>query len=224
MKSSILAFALLAVATTAYGQAAKPGATGPIALQATLVTESAPVLQALPNGGTKKTYAVTSVRYTNREVLDAMRLAALLDGTISGWTLARFTDANDVGNLYAVKSGKTAVAVPTTLLTQPVVQGHADSGTLTKSTANSPELPNLSRRAYVSLTVKGGACTSAGLQNLGAAGLKTGATTTPVITHTESFDIAGKGSSGNSIVTGTYKIQRSVPVNLAPFFPGNAVP
>ncbi|BCU79098.1 hypothetical protein [Luteolibacter sp. LG18] len=224
MKSIILVTAGLLGAASAYGQTIKPGVNAPIAVSATIVTEGAPVVQQLPNGGNKKTYAVTSVRFTNREILEAMRAANLLDGSVSGWVLTRFTNANDVGNLYAAKQGKAAVAVPAALLTQPVVQGKADSGTTTKDTANSPELPALTRRAYTTLTVKAGPGSGIGTQTLKSAVLKIGTSSNTVITRTESFDLSGKGGTGNSIYTGTYKVQRANPINLTPYFPGVAVP
>jgi len=224
MKSIILVTAGVLGAASAYGQTVKPGANAPIAVSTTVVTEGAPVTQQLPNGGTKKTYAVTSARFTNREILDAMRAANLLDGTISGWVLTRFTNANDVGNIYAAKQGKAAVAVPTSLLTQPVVQGKADSGTLTKNTSNSPELPSLTRRAYATLTFKGGAGSAIGTQTLKSATLKIGDSSNTVIARTETFDLSGKAATGNAIYTGTYKVQGANPINLTPFFPGAAVP
>ncbi|MGC4015938.1 MAG: hypothetical protein QM755_15645 [Luteolibacter sp.] len=224
MKSFILVSAGVLAAASAHAQAVKPGSNAPVTVSATVVTEGAPVVQQLPNGGNKKTYAVTSVRFTNREILDVMRASNLLDGSVSGWIITRFTNANDVGNLYAAKQGKAAVAVPVSLLTQPVVQSKADSGTTTKNTSNSAELPSLTRRAYSTFSFNGGAGSATGTLNIKSAVLKVGDSSNTVLTRTESYDFTGKAATGNAIYTGTYKIQRANPFNLAPFFPGSTTP
>lgn len=225
MKPAIFAFSGLLLAASAQAQTVtpKPGTSAPLTLQATVTTENAPTSQPLPNGASRKTYTVATVRLGNKEILESMRVASLLDGSVTGWTLSRLANPASEGNLYAIKTGKPAVAVPANLLTQPTVLAKADTGTVTKA-ANGTEVPNITRNLYTNFSVLNGATSSAGTFNLRASNIKIGAVTTIVQTRVETINFIGKGSAANSVMSGSYRIQRAIPSNLGPYFPGSTVP
>lgn len=219
--SSLLLLGLLSAAPL-HAQTAKPGTYSPVFFDSVITTQATPVVTPI-TGGTRTTYASTSVRFTNREILDAMRAANLLDGTISGWQIARLANPEGVGRLYATKSGKAGVLVPANLLTDPVVTNSAAAGTVATATAGGG-LTNLNRRSYGTINVRGGACNVGGSQTLRSSELKIGTTTTLVLNRVDLFSIVGKAATPDSVVTGTYRIQRSAPGNLAPYLPGSTVP
>lgn len=214
-------FGLLAMAS-AHGQV-KPGTINPLLFEATITTENAPTLTNLPGGAKRKKYTTSAVRLINRDILEAMRVGSLLDGTLVGWTLNRAASANGTGNIYALKAGKTAVAVPANLLTQPAVQGTATTGTESVP-ATGASKPNLTRKAYATLNVRQGASSATGTQVLKSATVKTGTTNTVVATQTDNFSVTGKSGTGVGIISGSYRTSRTQLVNLTPFFPGVTVP
>ena len=163
------------------------------------------------------------VRFTNREILDAMRVATLLDGTISGWQLARLANPAGVGRLYALKSGKAGVLVPANLLTDPVVTNSAATGVETAATGGST-LTNLNRKVFGTISVRGGSGNVAGSQVLKSSELKLGSTTTLVLNRTDSLTVVGKAAAANSVVTGSYRTQRPTPGDLSPSLPGSTGP
>lgn len=222
MKSIVFTiFGLLGIATV---QAqSKPGSISPLLFEATIVTQNAPIDQNLPNGAKRRTFTTTGLRFVNRDILEGMRAAALLDGTIQGWLLARIANEAGVGNLYAIKKGKTAVAVPATLLTQPAPQGTATVGT-TFIPAAGAEQPNLIRRTYATLDVRQGASNAAGVQTLKFGNLRIGTTTHVVATQIDNFNVIGKSGTGTGIISGTYRTARPQLANLIAFFPGATVP
>lgn len=222
MKFAILSFALGSGAAFAQTPAVKPGTIATVSLSATIATESV-VTQNLSGGAKRKTYTTGTVRLLSRDILEAMRTASLLDGNIKGWTLSRLANTSDVGNLYATKAGKTAVAVPATLLTQPVVQSYASTGTVI-TPATGAETVKLKRQAYATLTVRGGASNAAGNQKLVGGGVKIGSQVTPVLLRSESYSLIGKAATGNSVIGGTYTTSQSSPINLTPLLPGATAP
>lgn len=225
MKFHILPILGVLAMSNAHGQAVKPGTINPLLFEATITTENAPTEVNIPGGGGKrKTYTTSSVRFLSRDILEAMRVASLLDGTIVGWSLNRVASANGVGNIYALKNGKTAVAVPANLLTQPVNQGTATTGNEVVPTTGATK-PNLIRKAYATLNVRAGASSATGSQTLKFATVKNGATNTIVATQVDNFTVAGKaGGAATGIISGTYRTQRTLLANLTPFFPGATVP
>jgi hypothetical protein len=223
MKFHILPILGVLATASAHGQAVKPGTINPLLFEASITTENAPTQVNLPGGAKRKTYTVSTVRFVNRDILEAMRVASLLDGTIVGWSLNRAASANGTGNIYALKNGKTAVAVPANLLTQPVNQGTATTGNEVVP-ATGPTKPNLVRKAYATLNVRNGASSATGTQILKFATVGTGASATIVATQTDNFAVAGKSGTGTGIISGTYRTQRTLLANLTPFFPGATVP
>ena len=218
MKSIALSlFAVLGMAT-AHGQAPVPGTTATLLFESTITTENAATTVPAPSGGTRSTFTTSSVRYINRDILEAMRIASLLDGTLTGWTLNRLATANGVGNIYATKPGKVAVPVPANLLTQPVNQGTATTGTVVTPTTGAPK-PNLIRRAYATLNIRNGASTGTGTQVLKWTTFRSGATTAVVETRTDNFTVAGRSATGVGIIGGSYRVVTPKPVNLAPLLP-----
>ncbi|MEK7949186.1 hypothetical protein [Luteolibacter soli] len=222
MKPFVFPLLALAGLTTAYGQAPKPGSIAPVLLEATITTENPPTTSNV-QGGVRKTFTTSSVRYINRDILEAMRVANLLDGTLTGWMIQRLADPTGAGNLYATKAGKLAVAVPATLLTQPVAQGMARNGTEFTPTGGAPK-PSLFSRTFASLNVKNGACTAFGSQTFKAGTFKSGATTTTVQLLSESYNLTGKSGTGVGIVTGTYRSTTSRAADLSTMLPPAAVP
>ncbi|MCW1884564.1 hypothetical protein OKA04_07455 [Luteolibacter flavescens] len=222
MKSFV--FPLLAIAglATAHGQTAKPGTISPVLVEATIITENAPTTGNV-QGGVRKTYTTSSVRFINRDILEAMRVANLLDGTLTGWTIQRLANPSGVGNVYATKPGKTAVAVPATLLTQPVAQGTATTGTEFTPTGGATK-PTLFRRVSATLNVKNGASSAFGTQTVKSANFKAGSTTTPVVTITENYNLTGKSGTGVGVLVGSYRVTKAKPADLSALLPGNAVP
>lgn len=224
MKAIVFPVLAALLAAAAHGQAVKPGSIAPLVFEATITTENPPVNVTLPNNaGVRSTYSVSSVRYTNREILEAMRVASLLDGSLTGWSIRRLANAAGVGNLYAIKLGKTAVAVPANLLTQPVVQGVAATGTQVTPTTGVVR-PNLMRRIYAGLNVRNGASTASGNQALKSAILVTPTGNFPVVTETDQLTVVGRSGSGSGVLSGSYRISRVLPANLTPLLPGAAVP
>lgn len=222
MKSIVFTiFGLLGIAG-AQAQS-KPGSISPLLFEATITTQNNPVDQNLPGGAKRRTFTTSAVRFTNRDILEAMRAGALLDGTIAGWVLARVADANGVGNLYALKTGKTAVAVPANLLTQPAAQGTATTGNAIIP-ATGPQLPNLVRRSYNTLNVRQGASSAFGTQVLKFGTLRIGTTNHIIATQTDALAVTGKSGTGTGIVTGNYRTARPQLTNLIALFPGNTVP
>jgi hypothetical protein len=63
-----------------------------------------------------------------------------------------------------------------------------------------------------------------GSQGLRSSELRLGTTTTLVLNRIESLTVVGKASAASSVVTGTYRTQRSTPADLAPYLPGSTVP
>lgn len=223
MKFHILPILGVLAMANAHGQAVKPGTINPLLFTASITTENAPTQVNLPGGAKRKTYTTSTVRFVNRDILEAMRVASLLDGTIVGWSLNRAASANGTGNIYALKTGKTAVAVPANLLTQPVNQGVATTGTEVVP-ATGPTKPNLARKVYATLNVRNGASSATGTQILKFATVGTGAAATIVATQTDNLALNGKSGTGVGIISGSYKTQRTLLVNLTPYFPGAAVP
>ena len=222
MKSFLFTiFGLLGIAS-AQAQS-KPGSISPLLFEATITTQNNPVDQNLPGGAKRRIFTTSSVRFTNRDILEAMRAGALLDGTIAGWSLARIANAAGVGNLYAIKPGKTAVAVPANLLTQPVAQGSATVGS-TLIPATGAEQRNLVRRSYNTLNVRQGASSAFGTQTLKFGILRIGTTNHVVATEIDVFGVTGRSGTGTGIVTGTYRTARPQLTNLIALFPGDAVP
>lgn len=213
---------LLGIAASAQAQS-KPGSISPLLFESTITTQNAPVDQNLPQGAKRRIFSTTSVRFINRDIIEAMRAATLLDGTILGWTLVRAADANGVGNLYAIKPGKTAVAVPANLLTQPAEQGSATTGSSIIPATGAPR-PNLIRRTYATLNVRQGASTAAGTQTLKFGLLQIGTTQHVVATQMDHFGITGKSFTGVGIISGTYRTLRPQVSNLITLFPGATVP
>ena len=218
----LLLTGLLAAAPLHAQTTTKPGTATLVSLDSVITTQATPVVTPV-TGGTRTTYSSTSLRFTNREILEAMRAATLLDGTITGWQLARLANPAGVGRLYALKSGKAGVLVPATLLTEPVVTNSASTGTETVATGGAT-LTNQNRRVFGTISVRGGTGNVGGGQVLKSSELKLGTTTTLVVNRSESFSVVGKASSANSVVTGTFRTQRSTPGDLAPYLPGSTVP
>jgi hypothetical protein len=222
MKSFVFTISALLGIASAQAQS-KPGSISPLVFSATITTQNAPIDQNLPNGAKRRLFTTSAVRFTNREILEGMRAAALLDNSIQGWSLARIANPAGVGNLYAIKQGKTAVAVPATLLTQPAVQGSATTGN-SFIPATGAEQPNLVRRSYATLDVRQGASSAAGTQTLKFGNLRIGTTTTVVATQADNFNVYGKSNTGVGIVSGTYRTARPQLANLIALFPGATVP
>jgi hypothetical protein len=220
MKSLVFPLLALAGLATAHGQTAKPGSISPVLFEATITTENPPTTTNV-QGGVRKTFTTSSVRYINRDILEAMRQANLLDGTLTGWTIQRLADPNGVGNIYATKAGKAAVLVPAALLTQPVAQGTATTGTEFTPTGAAPK-PNLFRRTHANLTVKNGASTGFGSQAIKTGSFKSGTTTTQVQLMTENFNVTGKVGTGTGIVTGSYRTANPRPADLSTLLPAPA--
>lgn len=217
MKSFIYPLIAVAGLATAYGQAPRPGSSGTVLFEATITTENAPTTTNV-NGGVRKTLTTSSVRYINRDILEAMRGAGLLDNVLTGWTIKRLADPAGVGNIYAVKSGKAAVAVPATLLTQPVAQGTARTGTEFTPTGGTAK-PSLFSRTYATLNVKNGATAAFGSQTTKSGTFKSGTTSTTVQLLTENYNVTGKAGTGVGIVTGSYRTTGAKAANLAPLLP-----
>ena len=224
MKSLVFpVFSLLACAA-AQAQSAKPGTIATLLFESTITTENTPSTVNLPGGGgTRTSYTTSAVRYINRDILEAMRVASLLDGTLTGWTLSRLANPAGAGNLYATKPGKAAVPVPANLLTEPVVQGSATTGTVITPAGEAPK-PNLLRRAHVSLDVRGGAGTGFGIQSLKWTTFRSGTTSTVVATRTDNYNVTGKSGTGTGIVTGSYRTVVPKATDLSTLLPGPAVP
>ncbi len=217
-------FALLGLATAPGQTVPKPGTISPVLFESTITTQNAPAVVNLPGGGgTRSTLTTSAVRYINRDILEAMRIASLLDGTLTGWTLSRLANPAGVGNLYATKAGKAAVAVPANLLTQPVVEGSASTGSIVTPTTGTPK-PNVSRRAYVTLNIRNGASSGFGIQTLKWSTFRSGTTNTVVTLQTDNFNVNGKSGTGTGIIAGSYRTQAPKPADLAPLLPGTAVP
>lgn len=213
---------LLAIANTAHAQS-KPGSVTPLLFEATVTTEKTPVDVNLPQGAKRRIFSTNVTRLVNRDVLDAMRIAALLDGTIVGWTLVRAADATNAGNIYAIKAGKTAVAVPANLLTQPAVQGTATTGSIIIP-ATGAQRPNLVRRIYATLNVQQGASSANGTQTLKFGTVQIGNTNHVIATEVDNYTINGKTATGNGVISGSYRMQRPALGNLIALFPGATVP
>ena len=128
-----------------------------------------------------------------------------------------------VGNLYATKAGKAAVAVPANLLTQPVVEGSASTGSIVTPTTGNPK-PNLSRRVYVTLAIRNGASSGFGIQTLKWSTFRSGSTSTVVTTQTDNFSLNGKSGTGTGIIAGSYRTQAPKAADLSSLLPGSAVP
>lgn len=223
MKSIVFPILGLLGLAAANAQTVKPGSVSPLLFESTITTENAPTNTPLPGGAVRRAFTTSSVRFVNRDILEAMRVATLLDGVLVGWTLVRAGDANGVGNIYAIKPGKAAVAVPANLLTQPVALGTATTG-VSVIPATGPAKPNLIRRTYASLNVRGSASTAAGTQLLKFGTLKVGTTLNIVNTQTDNFNVTGKSPTGTGIIAGSYRTLRPSILNLTPFFPGATVP
>ncbi|QJE95411.1 hypothetical protein [Luteolibacter luteus] len=223
MKFHLLPILGVLAMASAHGQTVKPGTINPLLFEASITTENAPTQVNLPNGAKRKTYTTSTVRFLNRDILEAMRVASLLDGTIVGWSLNRVASPNGVGNIYALKNGKTAVAVPANLLTQPVNQGTATTGNEIVPATGATK-PNLVRKAYATISVRNGAGSAAGTQTLKFATVGSGSSATIVATQMDNFAVTGKSGTGTGIVSGNYRTQRTLLANLTPFFPGATVP
>jgi len=218
MKSITMSlFAILGMAA-AHGQSPVPGTTAAVLFESTITTENAPATVPIPTGGTRSTLTTSSVRYINRDILEAMRIASLLDGTLTGWTINRLANANGVGALYATKPGKVAVPVPANLLTQPVNQGTATIGTIVTPTTGAPK-PNLIRRGYATLNVRNGPSSASGTQVLKWTTFRSGTTTAVVESRTDTFTVTGRSAAGVGIIAGSYRVVSPKPVNLAPLLP-----
>lgn len=246
MKHTIIlpCLGLLALATAnAQTTTPKPGTVAPAVLQATLVNENAPANTTV-TGGVRSTYSSATVRISNREILNAMAVAtvaaptavppvaaaaARLDGSIAGWSIARVADATGAGKLYAIKAGKAAVAVPAHLLIQPVVTGQARAGTIITPTTGTATV-NTTAKAYGTASVLNGTGSVSGTDTLKSAVLKSGTTSSVVLTRTENYTIIGQRSNftGVTLAAGTvnasFRIPRSTPTNLVTLFPGTATP
>lgn len=224
MKATILSFALLGTGLSfAQSTTVKPGTIATVNLKVTVTTENPVIVQNLSGGAKRKLYKTTATKLLSRDILESMRTANLLDGTLKGWSLSRLADLTDKGNLYATKNGKTAVAVPATLLTQPTVQSGALSGTLTVP-ASGPQSGKLDQLVYSTFTVKGAPATAGGTLRLTSSQVKVNNQNTAVTLRTESYSLVGKGTTATSVISGTYGSSQSVAVNLISLLPGNAVP
>lgn len=218
MKSIAMSlFAVLGMAVS-HGQSPVPGTTSTVLFESTITTENAPTTVPLPTGGTRSTLSSSAVRFINRDILEAMRIASLLDGTLTGWTISRLATANGVGALYATKPGKVAVPVPANLLSQPVNQGTASSGTIVAPASGAPK-PNVIRRAYATLNVRNGPSSASGTQVLKWTTFRAGATTAVVESRTDTFTVTGRSATGVGIIAGSYRVTSPKPVNLAPLLP-----
>ncbi len=224
MKFTILPIAGLLAMASAHGQnTVKPGTIHPLVVATTITTENTPTETTLPGGAKRKRYTTSTVRFGNRDILEAMRVASLLDGSLAGWALYRAAGADGSGDLYALKTGKTAVAVPANLLTHPANQGTATTGTETVPATGTPR-PSLRRKVYATLNVRAGASAATGTQILNSAVANTGGSGTVVITQLDSLTLNGRSGTGTGIVLGKYRTQRARLVNLTPFFPGSTEP
>ena len=224
MKLLIIPLFALAGLSTAGAQSVKPGTIAPLLFEATITTQNAPTVVNLPGGdGTRSTLGTSAVRFLNRDILEAMRVASLLDGTLTGWTLSRLANPAGVGNIYATKAGKAAVAVPANLLTQPVVEGSATTGSIVTPTTGTPK-PNLSRRVYVTLNIRNGASSGFGIQTLKWSTFRSGNTSTVVTTQTDNFSLSGKSGTGTGIISGSFRTVSPKPTDLSILLPGAAVP
>lgn len=222
MKSFIIPLLGLLGIANVHAQA-KPGSITPLLFEATVTTEKTPVDVNLPNGAKRRVFGTNTTRLVNRDILEAMRIAALLDGSIAGWSLFRAADAANAGNIYAIKAGKPAVAVPANLLTQPAVQGTATTGS-TIIPATGAQRPNLVRKIYATLNIQQGASSATGTQTLKFGTLPIGTTNHIVATQVDNLTLNGKTATGNGIISGKYRMSRPALGNLIVFFPGATVP
>ncbi|OYV07112.1 MAG: hypothetical protein CFE26_02760 [Verrucomicrobiales bacterium VVV1] len=222
MKPAFLLLTGLLAAAPLHAQTTKPGTASLVFFDSVITTQATPVVTPV-TGGTRTSYSSTAVRFSNREILDAMRVASLLDGTIAGWQLGRLANPAGVGRLYALKSGKAGVLVPANLLTEPVVTNSAATGAESTATGGAT-LTNLNRKVFGTVNVRGGAGNVAGSQVLRSTELKLGSTTTLVQNRGDTFTVIGKAATATSVVSGNYQTLRSTPGDLAPYLPGSTVP
>lgn len=222
MKLGIISTISLLLLAHAQAATTKPGTVSKVQFATVITTEGTPT-QASVTGGTRTTYASTSVRFGNRELLTAMNTAKLLDNTITGWSLVRLAGVTNSGNLYAVKTGKAAVAVPANLLTQPTTVASARNGVLLTPTTGTA-VPAIKAETFGTLNVKGSAASSYGKQQFAAVKLTSGSTTTVIQTQAQSVKIVGKGASASSVIEGTYSEQKPKAGDLSALLPGNATP
>ncbi|MFD0894949.1 hypothetical protein KBB96_03960 [Luteolibacter ambystomatis] len=185
MKSITLVTAgLLGAASFSFGAdepEVKVGVRAPVALQATINED-----------------AKAAARFTNQEILTAMNADGLLDGSIKGWSLSRFTDDADAGDIYAFKPGKPAISIPDDLLTQPAVKGRANkavattgggsggsggSGSTTSNVVNS--------FTYGAISVNNGGGTFSGTESKKTTGVKIANTPYPIIVRSETYSLIG---------------------------------
>ncbi len=206
-----------------HAQTTKPGTVTLVSFDSVITTQAAPVVTPV-TGGTRSSYSSTSVRFSNREILEAMRVANLLDGSIFGWQIGKVANPAGVGRLYALKSGKAGVLVPSSLLTEPVVTNSAALGLETSATGGGVPLTNLNRKVFGTISVRGGAGNVAGSQSLLSSQLRLGNTTSLVLNRTEVLTVMGKGATADSVVSGTYQTLRSAAGDLSPYLPGTTVP
>ena len=78
MKPFVFPLLALAGLATAHGQA-KPGSISPVLFESTITTENPPTTTNV-QGGVRKTFTTSSGRFINRDILETMRAASLLDG------------------------------------------------------------------------------------------------------------------------------------------------
>jgi hypothetical protein len=230
VKSKYLVLAGLLSATSLHAGAApipaplptaKPGASAPVTLAATVTTQAAPVVAGTTTVTT--TTKSTAVRITNREILTAMVPTQIT--SVTGYSLVRLTKPDGTsfaatGQLYAVKSGAPAVLVPVNLLTDLTITGSTTTGTVavTATPAPSVTVTNLSGNVFGTVGVQNGTSTFGGTQTQKSASLKLGTTTTQVVNRGESVSFQGK-ISALKLVSGTFKVQGSKPGNLSTYLP-----
>jgi hypothetical protein len=219
MKSLLMPLSVLLGLAAAEAQSVKPGTIALVLFESTITTQNAPTAGPPPaGGGTRVNFTTTSRRFINRDILEGMRMAGLLDGTLTGWSLSRLADALGAGNLYATKFGRTAVAVPATLLTQPVAVGSVITGNRF-TPASGPPQPNLLQRAHVTLNIRNEAGSGFGSSRVRWANFRSGATSTVVATQTDFFDVSGPSGGATGIVAGSYRVVNPRPVDLGPLLP-----
>jgi len=184
MKSiTLLTAGLLGTASLSFGADDTPapvvGVRSPVALQATINEDGK-----------------AAARFTNQEILTAMNADGLLDGSIKGWSLSRFTDKLDAGDIYAFKPGKPAISVPDDLLTQPAVQGRANKAVATTGTGTGTGTGTTTSNVvnsftYGAITMKDGAGTFSGTESKKTTGIKIANTAYSIIVRSETYNIIG---------------------------------
>lgn len=178
MKSITLATAgLFGAASLSFGAdepVVKVGVRTPVALQATVNEDGK-----------------AAARFTNQEILTAMNADGLLDGSIKGWSISRFTDQTDAGDLYAFKAGKPAISIPDDLLTQPTVQGRANKAVATTGTPPAATTNVVNSFAFGAISVKDGDGNFSGTESKKTTGVKIANVGYTIVVRSETYSIIG---------------------------------